>query len=144
MSALLRRIFKFLDKETFPQVSKALVRAHLESQSSVWYPHKKKYIDNLEKVQRRATKMLPGVAEKSYAERMKILDLPSLTYRRLRGDMLELFKMTSRDYDQDVIPELTYMKDFSTRGHSKMLFYRRSKKNIRKNFFTNRVIPCVE
>ena len=49
--------------------------------------------------------------------------------------------MTSGDYDQDVIPELPYMKDFSTRRHSKKLFYRRSKKNIRKNFFTNRVVP---
>ncbi len=98
MSALIRRSFQFLDKDTFPQLYKAIVRVYLESQSSVWSPYKKKYIDSLEKVQRRATRMLPGMPDKSYEERLKILDIPSLTYRRLRGDMLEIFRISGQPF----------------------------------------------
>ncbi len=141
MLALLRRTFQFLDKDIFPQLYKALVRVHLESQSSVWCPHKMKYIDSLEKVQRRATKMLPGMEGKSYEERLKILDLPSLTYRRLRGDMLEAFKMTSGEYDEEVIPSLPFCKHSTTRGHSKKMYHRRYTTAVRRNFFTNRVVP---
>ncbi len=141
MFALIRRSFQFLDKDTFPQLYKAIVRVHLESQSSVWSPYKKKHIDSLEKVQRRATQMLPEMAGKSYEKRLKALDIPSLTYRRLRGDMLEIYKMTSGDYDQEALPELAFMKDSSTRGHSKKLFHRRSTNAVRKNFFTNRIVP---
>ena len=55
--------------------------------------------------------------------------------------MLEIFKMTSGDYDQDVLPDLVFIKDLSTRGHSKKLYHRRSNKAVRKNFFTNRIVP---
>ena len=141
MLALLRRTFQFLDKETFPQLYMALVRVHLESQSSVWCPYKKKYIDSLEKVQRRATRMLPGMADKEYEERLKILQIPSLTYRRLRGDMLEVYKMTSGEYDPEVIPKLQFVRNSTTRGHSKKLFHQRSTHSTRRNFFSNRIIP---
>ncbi len=141
MLALLRRTFQFMDKETFPQLYMALVREHLETQSSVWCPHKKKYIDSLEKVQRRSTRMLPGMAEKYYEERLKILKIPTLTYRRLRGDMLEVYKMTSGEYDQEVIPDHAIASNTTTRGHNKKLFHWRSTNATRKNFFSNRVVP---
>ena len=47
----------------------------------------------LEWVQRRATKMIPSLRKLSYEERFKRLSMFSLSRRRLRGDMIEVFKM---------------------------------------------------
>ena len=66
----------------------ALVRPHLEYGNAVWHPMYKKDIDLLEKIQRRATRMVPGLANFSYEERLEAMDLPSLAYRRLRGMQL--------------------------------------------------------
>ena len=52
-------------------------------------------IDKLEAVQRRATKMVAGLNDKSYEERLKNLDLPSLTYRQKRGDIIQVFKIVN-------------------------------------------------
>ena len=46
-------------------------------------------IDKLERVQIRATKLIPGIRNLSYTERLKRLKLPTLKYRRLRGDLIE-------------------------------------------------------
>ena len=102
--------------------------------TAVSSPYKKKYMDSLEKVQRRATRMLPGMAYKGYEERLRMLGIPSLTYRRLRGDVLEMFKMTSCGYDQGILPDLVFVGDSTTRGHSKKLFHRRSSKQCGRTF----------
>ena len=53
---------------------------------SVWYPYKKGDITDIEKVQKRATKLIISFKNCSYKERLQILNLPTLKYRRLRGD----------------------------------------------------------
>ena len=50
----------------------------------------KKHIEAVERVQRRATKQLPGMKDLPYPERLYILKLPTLVYRRARGDMIEI------------------------------------------------------
>jgi len=56
--------------------------------------YKKSYIDKLEKVQKRATKMIPELRKMHYPDRLKQLNLPTLTYnRRSRGDMIEKYKL---------------------------------------------------
>jgi hypothetical protein len=50
----------------------------------------------MEKVQRRATKLIPAIKDFSYEERLKhlkFLKLPSLKYRRLRGDLIQVFNL---------------------------------------------------
>ena len=118
---------------------KALVRVHLEYASSVWAPYKKELINDLEKVQRRATKQLPGFKDKSYEDRLRTLKLPTLQYRRIRGDMLEVFKIMNNHYDKDASVHLPQPPGV-TRGHDKKLFQRRYKKDIRKYSFTNRIV----
>jgi len=56
-------------------------------------PTKKGDIESIEKVQKRATKLVIGLKHLPYVERLKQLKMPTLKYRRLRGDMTEVFKI---------------------------------------------------
>ncbi len=94
-------------------------------------------------MQRRATKQLPGFGNQSYPERFRKLKLPTLSYRRLRGDLIETYKMLSgKDYDPDVADFLPVNQPLSTnlRGHSKKLFLQRAENSLRKNSFAIRIV----
>jgi len=62
--------------------------------NSVWCPYKLGDIKEIEKVQKRATKLITNVKNMSYIDRFKHLKLPTLKYRRLQGDMTDVFKIT--------------------------------------------------
>ena len=139
----IRRTFKHLTHIMFSKLFKALVRPHLEYANPVWSPYLKKDIIAVENVQRRATKLLPGLKEKSYPERLRALKLPSLAYRRLRGDMVEAFKILNGHYDSSVSQGILCQADGSTRtnrGHTKKLFKRRARLRLRQKFFSMRIV----
>ena len=137
MVGIIRRYFKFMDMETFCLLFKTLVRPHLEYASSVWSAYKKKHIESIENVQHRATKMLPGLLNMSYEERLRKLKLPSLRYRRMRGDMIEVFKIISGIYDSRATSGLLELNTSTTRGNSKKLTKNRSRLDVRKFYFNN-------
>jgi len=62
-----------------------MVRPHLEYGNVVWHPQFKKDMELLKAIQRRATKMVPGLHNLGYKERLGCMNLPTLLYRRLRG-----------------------------------------------------------
>jgi len=68
----------------------------LEYANSVWCPYKQGDIKELEKVQKRATKLVLNLNKIPYKDRLMHLKLPTLKYRRLRGDRTEVFKITHR------------------------------------------------
>ena len=140
MLGIIKRNFKDMSKDAFLLLYKGLVRSQLEYANSVWNPHKISLIRDLEKVQKRATKMVHACRKMPYAERLRFLKLPTLKFRRLRGDMIEVYKILSGLYDARVAPNLLRNLDTRTRGNSHKLLYVRSKYDVRKFSFCIRVI----
>ena len=85
MQWVIRKNFRDIGPAAFVLICKHLVRSHLEYNNSVWAPYRKSDIDKLEKVQKRATKMIQGIGNFKYPERLKQLELPTLAYRRNKG-----------------------------------------------------------
>ena len=92
---LIRRSFAYLDEKSFVKLYTALVRPHLEYAQSVWSPHLKRFTDLIENVQIRATKLVDHLGNLEYSERLKRLNLPTLAFRRLRGDLIEMYKQSA-------------------------------------------------
>ena len=112
----IRSSFTFLDGPTFKRLYTAFVRPHLEYGQSAWSPHLLKYVNMLENVQIRATKLVDGFGSLDYEERLRKLDLPTLKYRRRRGDMINIFKHFNT-YDQDALSNSFIPRQRTTRTH---------------------------
>ena len=80
---------------TIPLLYTSLVRPHLEYANVVWGPKYKLDQQKVERVQRRATKLIENIKNLSHQERLRYLDMPSLLHRRLRGDMIETYKIVT-------------------------------------------------
>jgi hypothetical protein len=141
--AALRRTFRNLTTDIFLPLCKTLVRTHLDYASSVWAPYKKKYIDKIESVQKRATKQIPGFHNLSYPERIKKLKLPTIAHRRIRGDMIETYKLINEKYDLEASSFLKLLSSsgnrFSRRNNNNKIVQQRFKTSLRKNSFAMRV-----
>ena len=90
---MIRRNKTYKEKSLIVPLYKAIVRPHLEYCIQAWSPYLRKDIAMLEKIQRRATKLIPGLGDIRYEERLKECGLTTLETRRLRGDQIEVFKI---------------------------------------------------
>lgn len=136
---LIKRAFGKHDETTLPLLFKSLVRPHLEYGNVVWGPMFQEDIKSIERVQRRATKMVPGLWDMSYGERLRHLNLPSLAHRRRRGDMIYTYKILTGKMDVNK-DDFFRQSDLSTRGHSLKLCKQRATKLTRMTTFSNRII----
>jgi hypothetical protein len=115
----------------------AFVRPNQEFGNVACSPNLEKDKNLIESVQRRAARIIPGLKGKSYEERLKIMKLPSLSYRRLRGDLIEAYKYTHGLYK---VPEglLKFETRTNTRGHGYKLKKLRCNTSMRQHFFSLR------
>lgn len=135
---MIRRSYEFLDAVSMKSLYIALVRPHLEFSNVAWAPRLERDKNLLESVQRRATKLIPEYKDLEYEDRLRQLNLPSLRYRRARGDMIEVYKYTHGKYT--VNENLLSMNTSVTRGHSYKLEKVRCNTSLRQNFFNCRVV----
>ena len=140
MLAIINRNFFNMDKDTFKLLYKSLVRSHIEYGHSVWNPYRIGVISDLERVQKRATKMVKSCKKLSYRDRLRFLEIPTLKFRRTRGDMIEVFKILNGFYDASVAPILIRNYDTRTRGNDLKLMHNRSRLDVKKYSFSIRIV----
>jgi len=99
MLGIVKRNFIYLTSDSFVVLYKAMIRSQslricsqcVESSS----------IEKLERVRKWATKLVIKVKKLHYEERLRQLKIPTLKYRRIRGDMIELYKIFAGKYDNN-------------------------------------------
>ena len=137
---LILRNIHFKSPRIMVPLFKALVRPILEYGNVVWCPYTIKDIDAIEEVQRFYTKRIIGMNNLSYEDRLHKLKLPSLEFRRLRGDMIEVFKISNKKYDAQTTNTFFEFCENMTRNNGKKLTKKQVNFKPFQYFFTNRII----
>ena len=137
---MIKNSFEYLDLDMLSKLFTTLVQQY---GNATWGPLFTLDQRKAEKVQRRATHLLPSLHDKSYTERLSILSLPSLLYRHQKGDLIFLYKILNDYFSSDFTNLYTYSTTITTtttREHQFKLFKQHSRLLCRTNYFMNRVI----
>ena len=137
---LIAKTFETLDEDSLPRLYKALVRPHLEYGNVIWGPRYVMDQQAVERVQRRATRLIPGLQGLPYEERLSRLNLPLLAHRRRRGDMIQCYKILTGINRINPDKLFQHATLDATRGHHMKLFKPRAKSEVRRGAFSVRVV----
>jgi len=140
MLGIIRRNVEYKNKRVIRQLYVAYVRPLLEYSVQAWAPHYSKDVRLLEGVQRRATRLVTGLGKLEYGERLREMNLFSLERRRLRGDLIEVFKLFEGKTGVDIGVFFELEGDGRLRGHDRKLKKLGCKLDVRKYFFSNRIV----
>ena len=135
-----RRTITYKEKQLIVPLYKAIVRPHLEYCIQALRPYRKKDIDKLERIQRRATNMIPQLRDLSYESRFLQCGLTTQDTRRLRGDQIQVFKIVNGYEDVDRNMFFKLKEGSRTRGHKAALVKEQRKLDMKKYSFSQKVI----
>jgi ribonuclease P/MRP protein subunit RPP40 len=138
MLFLLNKVFRKSNPAIFAKLYKTYVRPVLEFANCVWTPVLQRDCQLLESVQRRATRVPFGRSRPQYTARLSLMGIPSLSARRVRGDLLVVSRALPSE--QSPIRHLfTLHEGGRTSGHSLKLLKDRFVTTARQYFLTNRI-----
>ena len=126
-------------KDNILNLYKSLVRPHLEYCCQAWRPYLQKDVDSIEEVQRRMTRIIHELSKFSYEEILCRTNLVSLEMRKLRADLIEVFKIVKGidNVDQSFFQT---SRETRTRWHMYKFFFPGCRLNLRKFSFSQRVV----
>ena len=148
MIHIVKNSFKYLDAAMFKLLFKSIIRPHLEYASPVWSPITQGEKNRIEGVQRRASKLVPALSNLPYTERLQILKLPTLEYRRTRQDLIFLYNYAHNNIILNTNTRCNICRNNTnmlspitsgTRGHP-FRYQLHQHNGIRKKFFTTRTL----
>ena len=138
--AVIKNSFEYIDEVTLPLLFNSRIRPHLEYGNLIWGPHYRIDQMEIERVQRRATKLVPNLRHLPYEDRLKALKMPSLFYRRRRGDMIQVFKIITGIDNIPAEKLFTFAAESRTRGNCHKLRKPLAWKKCRQTVFNVRVV----
>ena len=140
MVGLIRRTFSYIDKEMCKTLYCSLVRPHIEYAVQSWSPFYRKDIIEMEKVQRRMTKLVPELRDLPYEERCRQLELTTLEKRRERGDLIEAYKIINGMENIEREDFFTFKRTCTRTNTMKLDKRGHWRTQIRANAFSVRVV----
>ena len=137
---LIRRNIVYKERELIIPLHKTVDRPHLEYSIQAWMPYRKKDIDMLDRVQRRATKIIPKLRNIRYEMRVKECGLTTLETTRLRGDQIEVFKILNgyENINRNIV--FTVKEERRPRGHGVTLAKKQRRLDTIKFSFSQRTV----
>jgi len=137
MLGRIKKSFAHFDCKLLSSLHLTFIRPLLEFAVPVWSPYFQSDCVEIEKVQRRATKLVQSIRRLSYESRLKTLGLTTLAERRQRGDMIQLFKIMNGVDNIDRGNRFPIIQN-QVRGHCFKYFKEITRHQYRENFFFNR------
>jgi Reverse transcriptase (RNA-dependent DNA polymerase) len=134
---ILHKCFKFKSLDVIKKLYTSIIRPKIEYAASIWNPTSAKCMDMLEKVQRSSLKVGP-LRKLNYPARLAKLELTTLKIRRLRGDLIQLFRYYNC-FDNLSMPNSPKFSQSSTRGHRFKFIQERCLHASRQQFIFNRL-----
>ena len=133
-----KRTFSHFDCTSFSVVYRTYIRPHMEFAVEAWNPYLKKDIECFKKIQHRATKLVPQLRNLEYEERLKVLNLTTLEERRVRGDLIQAYRIITGKDNVNCEQFFKFRENANTRGNIMKLYKPRLRKSIqqRVNFFS--------
>ena len=135
----IKRQFVFKNKKIVLTLYNALILPHLQYCVQFWSPALVKDINRLERVQARATKLIPELRHLSYESRLEKLGMPTLRTRRIKLDLVQAYKIL-HGFDNVDYKNYFTLNENCTRNNGYKLFAKPFNKNVLGNFFTYRVV----